>query len=97
MPTARNIPVAASPEPCRQTRRLATGYGAALTERCRFPLLVLPGAVNQARSSGGCLQFARARSLRDQAVKMSAQKQTISPDSPENKDQKPVCIPVKRG
>jgi hypothetical protein len=95
MQKVRNITVAASPEPCRQTRRLATGCSATVTDGFRFPLLVQPDAVNQARIAGGRPRFAAARSRRDQAAKMSAYTPPNSPQKPQNELQKPVCIPVK--
>jgi hypothetical protein len=99
MQKARNITRTVSPERYRQTRRIATECDTTvpdrIMDRCRFLLVVLPDAANQARFPGGRPLYAAARSPRDQAVKMSAQTPPNSPMEPQNQLQKPVCIPEK--
>jgi hypothetical protein len=95
MQKARNIAEDASPEPCRQSHSIATACGATVTGRFLSPLLVLPGAVLEARFPGDRPQFAAAMALRDQAAKMSAQTPPNSPQKPQNNSRFSVCIPVK--
>jgi len=79
MPTSRNITVAVSPELYRQTRRIAAEYDMPVTEMVRFLLLVLPGALKDARFPGGRPQFAAAMARRHQTAKTSAYTPTNSP------------------
>jgi hypothetical protein len=95
MQKVKNIAVAVSPAPYRQTRRIANDYDTTVTDTLRFLLLVLPDAVKAARFPGGRPQFTAAMARRRQAAKRSAQTPPNSPQEPQNKLQKPVCIPVK--
>jgi hypothetical protein len=66
MQKARNITRTVSPERYRQTRRIATECDTTvpdrIMDRCRFLLVVLPDAANQARFPGGRPLYAAARS-----------------------------------
>jgi hypothetical protein len=57
MRTVRNITVAVDPGLYRQTRRLAAEYNTSVTDRLRFLLLAMPGALKAARYPGGRPQF----------------------------------------